>query len=183
MANEKVYGIGESKSAVEVPRKSDVYSKDETYSKTEVYPKTNTYSSAYLNAVFLKKEDGAPTNHASTFDEYGAGTTTKFGHVKLTTSLDAPSGNQDGIALAGSVGYALKMYIDSIAAPLQAAITALQAAITAVQIPVGGIAVLTEYYSDMSLVAQKMGYGTWLYHGSITAQTLSEPLFFYERER
>lgn len=183
MADEKVYGIAESKSKVEVPRKSDVYTKDETYSKTEVYPKVNTYSSAYINATFLKKEDGAPTSHASTFDEYGAGTTTKFGHCKLTTSLDAPSGNQDGIALAGSMGYTLKTYIDSITAPLQTAVAALQAAVAAVQIPVGGIASLSDYYSDMSVVAQKMGYGTWLYYGSITAAALPNALFFYKRER
>ena len=157
MASEKVFGIAESKSKVEVPRKSDVYTKDETYSKTEVYPKANTYSSSYINATFLKKEDGAPKNHAAGDSTYGLGTADSFGHCKLTSSLSAPSGDQDGIALAGSVGYLLKTYIDTQIAILQMQIH---------MIPIGGV-----YWSfnptSGSAIAQALGYGTWEYCGVV----------------
>lgn len=150
MADEKVYGIGESKSKVEVPRKSDVYNKSETYAKSEVYPKSETYSQSQTDINFLRKTDGAPKSHASTADTYGLGTLTNYGHCKLTTSLDAPSGNQDGTALAGSVGYALVQMIHSVAA--------------AAQIPVGGVH--WSFHADNN-VAQTLGYGVWEYCGFV----------------
>lgn len=156
MASEKVFGIAESKSKVEVPRKTDVYSKSETYSQNEVYRKTETYSSSQCNFLFLKKTDGAPKNHASGDSTYGLGTTDNFGHCKLTSSLSAPSGDQDGIALAGAVGYQLKTYIDTQLAILQMQIHV---------IPVGGV-----YWSfnPDGNPAQTLGYGTWEYCGNIS---------------
>lgn len=184
MAAEKVYGIAESKSAVEVPRKTEVYTKDETYPKSWVYNILETYSITEIRQKFLQKTDGAPKNHASADSTYGLGTANNFGHCKLTTSLDIPSGNQDGIALAGSMGYMLKTYIDNVVAPLQSAVAELQAALATVgQIPVGGVVAFTDYYSDVSVITEKMGYGTWLYQGSISGQTIPGSIFFYERER
>ena len=148
--SEKVYGIAKSKSKVEVPRKTDVYSKSETYSKSECYSKSETYSQSQADTNFLRKTDGAPKNHASTADTYGLGTLTNYGHCKLTTSLDAPSGNQDGVALAGSVGYMLVQMISSIAAALQ--------------IPVGGV--YWSFHADNN-VAQTLGYGVWEYCGIV----------------
>ena len=152
--SEKVYGIAESKSKVEVPRKTDVYDKSETYSKSECFSKIETYSQTQITSIFLKKSDGAPKNHASTANTYGLGTGTNFGHCKLTTSLDVPLGDQDGIALAGSVGYTLKQYIDNAVSVLQ----------SMCQIPVGGV------YWSFNLngnVAQTLGYGTWAYCGNV----------------
>ena len=162
---EKVYGIAESKSKVEVPRKTDVYSKSETYNKNECYSKSETYSQSQSDTNFLRKTDGAPKNHASTADTYGLGTLTNYGHCRLTTSLDAPSGNQDGIALAGSVGYTLVQMINSVAA--------------AARIPVGGV--YWSFHADNN-VAQTLGYGVWEYCGIInysakpSEQTESAPL-------
>lgn len=147
--SEKVYGIAESKSKVEVPRKSDVYTKDETYPKNRVYNTGETFSAAEVNQIFLSKEDGAPRNHASVADVYGLGTTAKFGHVKLTTSLGAPSGDQDGIALAGSAGYLLKQYIDNAIA-------------TASQLPVNAFVFANVKYTAEEFT-QLMGYGSWQY--------------------
>ena len=167
--SEKVYGIAESKSKVEVPRKSDVYSKEETYPKSRVYNTDETYSTAEVNQMFLTKADGAPRNHASVADVYGLGTTTKFGHVKLTTSLGAPSGDQDGIALAGSVGYQLKQYIDK--------------ETNICKIPVSGImASLTLVSNDA--FAQRMQYGAWTYLGKTSyadSESHSWDLFLYMR--
>jgi hypothetical protein len=143
---EKVYGIAESKSKVEVQRKADVYTKSETYNKNECYSKSETYSQSQTDINFLRKSEGAPKNHASTADTYGLGTLTNYGHCKLTTSLDAPSGNQDGIALAGSAGYTLVQMINSVAA--------------AAQIPVGGV--YWSFHADNN-VAQTLGYGVWEY--------------------
>ena len=148
--DEKVYGIAESKSKVEVPRKADVYSKSETYSKSEMYSKSETYSQSQTDTNFLRKADGAPKNHASSADTYGLGTLTNYGHCKLITSLDAPSGNQDGLALAGSVGYMLVQIINRVAA--------------AAQIPVGGV--YWSFHAD-SNVAQTLGYGVWEYCGIV----------------
>jgi hypothetical protein len=167
--SEKVYGIAESKSKVEVPRKSDVYSKEETYPKSQLYNTGETFSAEEVNERFLTKADGAPKNHATILDIYGLGTTNKFGHVKLTTSLSAPSGNQDGIAMAGSVGYQLKQYIDT--------------ETNICKIPVNGImASLTLVSNDA--FAQRMQYGTWTYLGKTSyadSGSHSWDLFLYMR--
>lgn len=160
MADEKVYGIAESKSKVEVPRKTDVYSKSETYSKNECYSKSETYSQSQVNTNFLRKTDGAPKSHASSTNEYGLGTANNFGHCKLTTSLEAPSGNQDGIALAGSMGYILKQTIDAAIANLHAYIdTAIE---NASRIPINAFVFSNTKYTAEEMT-ERMGYGTWTY--------------------
>lgn len=160
MADEKVYGIAESKSKVEVPRKTDVYSKSETYAKSEVYNKNETYSQSQTNTNFLRKTDGAPKSHASPTNEYGLGTINNFGHVKLTTSLEAPSGDQNGMALAGSMGYILKQTIDAAIADLHAYIDA--AVESASRLPLNAF-VFTNIKYTAEEMTEHMGYGTWVY--------------------
>lgn len=157
--SEKVYGIAESKSKVEVPRKTDVYVKSETYSKNEVYSKSETYSQSQTDNNFLRKSEGAPKNHASTANTYGLGTNTAYGHCKLVTDYTtAPTGDQDGKALAGSVGYALNQKIDSAEA-------ALRQEISGVQMPVGTVVWSAYHYASDAAFDAVMGYGNWVYRG------------------
>ena len=162
MADEKVYGIAESKSAVEVPRKSDVYTKSETYSKSEVYKKSETYNQSQADFNFLRKTDGAPKSHASTSETYGLGTNTAYGHCKLVTDYtSAPSGSQDGKALAGSAGYALNQKIDGTEAALRQEMNGLQ-------MPIGSVYWSESHYSSPSVIRTILGYGDWTYRGFVS---------------
>ena len=51
----------------------------------------------------------APTDHSSTADTYGLGTTAKYGHVKLTESFDADGA--DGLAASAKLTKQLYTYI------------------------------------------------------------------------
>ena len=154
MANEKVYGIGESKSKYEVYPKDETYNKSEVYSKSETWNKGMLYTKTECDAKYPMKQEVAPRNHAVSYTLYGAGTATNYGHVKLTTSTAPPTGDQDGIALAGSMGYTLKNYTDTMIA-------------TKAQIPAYGIVFFYGAFTPAQ-VAQMMGYGTWQHLGHMT---------------
>jgi hypothetical protein len=160
MANEKVYGIAESKSKVEVPRKSDVYSKAETYAKDETYSRGETYSKAQADAKFLTSATGAPKNHQTSLGTYGLGTAEMFGHCMLVNNFNAPSGNQDGKALSAAAGYALKQSFDTQLADLRAYIDA--AIESASRLPVSAF-VFTNTKYTIEEITELMGYGTWDY--------------------
>lgn len=157
---EKVYGIAESKSKVEVPRKTDVYSKSETYAKNETYSKAETYSRTQADAKFLTSATGAPKNHQSSLGTYGLGTAEMFGHCMLVNNFNAPSGNQDGKALSAAAGYALKQSFDTQLADLRAYIdTAIE---NASRIPVNAFIFSNTKYTSVEMT-ERMGYGTWDY--------------------
>ena len=160
MADEKVYGIGESKSKVEVPRKSDVYSKAETYAKNETYSKAETYSRTQADAKFLTSATGAPKNHQSSLGTYGLGTAEMFGHCMLVNTFNPPSGNQDGKALSAAAGYALKQSFDTQLANLRAYIDA--AIESASRLPLNAF-VFTNIKYTAEEMTEHMGYGTWVY--------------------
>ena len=160
LADEKVYGIAESKSKVEVPRKSDVYSKAETYAKNETYSKGETYSRTQADAKFLTSATGAPKNHQTSLGTYGLGTAEMFGHCMLVNDFNAPSGNQDGKALSAAAGYALKQSFDTQLVNLRAYIDA--AVENATRIPVGAF-VFFNYKYTAEEIAERMGYGAWDY--------------------
>lgn len=82
MAHNKVYGICESKCQVEV------YSKEQVDSMA------------------------CPKNHATTSTQYGIGSTSNFGHVKIKNDLNVPNGSMDDVALSGEMGYALSRRFD-----------------------------------------------------------------------
>jgi hypothetical protein len=160
MADEKVYGIAESKSKIEVPRKSDVYNKSETYAKNEVYPKSDVYSKSQSDSKFLTDVTGARKNHQSTLGTYGLGTAEMFGHCMLVNTFNPPTGNQDGKALSAAAGYALKQNIDTQVADLIAYInTAIE---NASRIPVNSFIFSNTKYTSVEMT-ERMGYGTWDY--------------------
>ena len=163
------YGIDDSKSRVEVFPATQVYKKSETYSKTETYAKSEVYNKTEADGKFLTQAAGAPKNHASSANTYGLGTSANYGHVKLTTSTAAPSGDQNGIALAGSMGYALNKKIDDIAVAMPF-------------IPFQGIVILNAYFRPEE-VAQMMGYGTWTYNGyiNVTDSVGSHSVYLFMR--
>lgn len=158
--SEKVYGIAESKSKVEVPRKSDVYSKSETYAKNETYSKAETYSRTQADAKFLTSATGAPKNHQTSLGTYGLGTAEMFGHCMLVNNFNAPSGNQDGKALSAAAGYALKQSFDTQLADLRAYIDA--AVESASRLPVNSFVFSNTKYTAEEMT-ELMGYGTWDY--------------------
>lgn len=158
--SEKVYGIAESKSKVEVSRKSDVYSKSETYAKNEVYNKNETYSKAQADGKFLTDATGAPKNHQTSLGTYGLGTTEMFGHCMLVNGFNAPTGNQDGKALSAAAGYALKQSVDTRLADL---LTYIDTAIeNASRLPLNAF-VFTNIKYTAEEMTEHMGYGTWAY--------------------
>ena len=164
--SEKVYGIGEdSKSAYEVPKAEDVYTKSETYSKSQTYAKWETMSEQEMRAALMWKNEGAFKRHASPTDTNGLGTESEYGHVKLVRSLSAPSGDQDGLALAASVGYLLKTYIDDAIAALQ-------------PVPVHGV-IQTDTQYEAAEIRTMYGYGTWAYMGVISLSGVY--VYFYKR--
>ena len=151
------YGIDESKSRIPVYPASQVYTKTEVYNKTETYNKSEVYNKTEADEKFLTQTAGAPKNHASTASTYGLGTSSNYGHVKLTTSTAAPSGDQSGLALAGSMGYTLKKYTDDSIAAIEFPL-----------IPVSGIYWSRDEKTE-SQISQLLGYGTWAYRGHVTA--------------
>lgn len=169
---ETVYGIGESKSKVQVYSTDETYNKNEAYSKDEVYNKNQTYNKLEATALFLKIQDGALKNHASANTSHGVGTSALYGHVKLTTSTDAPSGSMDGVALAGSMGYTLKQYTDTKAAELD----------RVAKLPVDSMVIFPTHL-DVSAVASAMGYGSWIYVGAaqVTTATSGTAYVYYFR--
>lgn len=144
------YGIDESKSRVEVFPATQVYKKTEVYNKSETYAKSEVYNKTEADGKFLTQAAGAPKNHASAANTYGLGTSANFGHVKLTTSTAPPSGDQNGIALAGSMGYTLKKYTDDAiaAAPHN-------------RLPVGAVIFMNGTRPTNAEMTALMGYGTW----------------------
>ena len=189
MADEKVYGIAESKSRVEVPRKSDTYDKSEVYTKSQTYSKAETYSKTESDILFYNHETGTPKNHQTSEPTYGLGTNLMFGHCMLVNSYDTPpTGNQDGKALSAAAGYALKQYIDAAVAQINATISQINTTVAAVnskaelaKVTIGECILFSEYYSNMDTFAQKIGYGKWVYVGSITSDNLPSPKFVYMR--
>jgi hypothetical protein len=161
------YGIDESKSRVEVFPATQVYKKTEVYNKTETYAKAEVYNRAEADGKFLTQAAGAPKNHASSSSTYGLGTSANFGHVKLTTSTAAPSGDQNGIALAGSMGYTLKKYTDDAiaAAPRD-------------RLPVGAVVGFKTGRND-SEVTLLMGYGSWNFWGAVQLNVTGETRYVY----
>lgn len=143
MAHNKVYGICENKCQVETMGKDEINS---------------------------KLDNKADTNHASTNSAYGLASSSKFGHVKLTTNTSqAPSGDiaGDGVALAGTVGYSLHMQIND--------------AKQAMQIPVNGIFLSVQSYENTSSIKDLLGYGTWDYFGSFSNTTQKITMHAYVR--
>lgn len=158
--SEKVYGIAESKSKVEVPRKSDVYGKSETYAKNETYSKSETYSRTQADAKFLTSATGAPKNHQTSLGTYGLGTAEMFGHCMLVNNFNPPTGNQDGKALSAAAGYALKQSFDTQLADL---LTYIDTAIeNASRLPVNSFVFSNTKYTAEEMT-ELMGYGTWDY--------------------
>lgn len=166
------YGIDESKSRVEVFSATQVYKKTEVYNKSETYAKSEVYNRTEADGKFLTQTAGAPKNHASSANTYGLGTSANYGHVKLTTSMAAPSGDQNGIALAGSMGYTLKKYTDDRVAEIPDA-----------RLPVGAFVIFRNSITETE-VAQKMGYGSWTYRGGMSTSfgpSGTITVYIYER--
>jgi hypothetical protein len=56
----------------------------------------------------------APTNHASTTAEYGKGSTSHFGHLKISDNYTSSAGNaNDGVAASSKAVFSLKQRIES----------------------------------------------------------------------
>ena len=61
----------------------------------------------YFDSLYAQK------NHQSSSTNYGLGTTSMYGHVKIINSLNQSS-NQNGLALSAYQGYVLKGLIDDL---------------------------------------------------------------------
>jgi hypothetical protein len=145
------YGIDKSKSRVEVFPATQVYKKSEVYNRSETYAKAEVYNRTEADGKLLTQAAGAPKNHASSSNTYGLGTSTNYGHVKLIASMAAPTGDTDGAALAGSMGYTLKKYTDD----------QIATRVSESQLPVGAVVFMNGTRPTNAEMTAFMGYGTW----------------------
>ena len=92
---------------------SDIESKFTDGSVTKVG--TTTVGSAtrgiyLLNGVPTQMDEAVPTSHASSTTEYGGGTSTMYGHIKLSDNYETSAGNA-----AQSIGASSKAVADAYA--------------------------------------------------------------------
>ena len=64
-----------------------------------------------------------PTNHASSTSQYGVGSATKYGHVKLSDTADSSLGSSSGTAATPAMVYAVKTAADAAASTANQALT------------------------------------------------------------
>lgn len=113
MSHDKIYGTCESKC------RHEVYSKevaDSTFLKTTTAP-----------------EYFALKNHASAGTAYGIGSSSQYGHVKITGALDVSPSMSTGTALAASAGKELLEDIQYISDQLTTRIIALEQRVRALE--------------------------------------------------
>lgn len=117
-----------------------------------------------LLEVLSEQSVVAPTNHADTTNKYGAGTTTKYGHLMLTNEGNVPtswSTPPTGKAVSGTDGYLIVERIkqnETDISSLQGAVLSLQ---EAVKVPVGST-IISEAPSETALPQYGYDYGTWV---------------------
>lgn len=92
MADEKVYGIAESKS------KAEVYSKENADGQFAAKTDLNNY---------------AIKNHATNQTTYGLGSSSQYGHVKI---VDDYSGSSSGLAFSAAAAKTLKSRVSTLEA-------------------------------------------------------------------
>ena len=91
----------------------------------EVLASLNTYKAATNDSITGLTNSKAPNDHSSTATTYGTGTSTKYGHVKLSDATDGTEGESDGVAATPSAVATVQAAVDvlSIDLALPAGIT------------------------------------------------------------
>lgn len=81
-----------------IPTNLNTTSKVIVSAVNEVLTALNAYKTSNDSAITGLTTSKAPTNHASTGTSYGTGTSTNYGHVKLSDSTSSDSGESSGVA-------------------------------------------------------------------------------------
>ena len=102
-----------------VPTSLNTTAKNIVNAINEVLASFNSYKTSNDAAVNGLGTSKAPNNHSSTATTYGTGTSTKYGHVKLSSATNGTEGESDGVAATPAA-----------VATVQAAVDALNTALT-----------------------------------------------------
>ena len=91
----------------------------------EVLASLNTYKTATNDSITGLTNSKAPTSHASTATTYGTGSSTNYGHVKLSDATDGTEGESDGVAATPAAVATVQAAVDdlNIALALPAGVT------------------------------------------------------------
>lgn len=81
-----------------VPTSLNTSSKQIVGAINEVLASFNSYKTTNDHAITGLGNSKAPNNHASTETTYGVGSSTNYGHVKLSDATDGTEGESDGVA-------------------------------------------------------------------------------------
>lgn len=84
----------------------------------EVLASLNTYKSSTNDSITGLTNSKAPTNHASTATTYGTGSSTKYGHVKLSDATDGTEGENDGVAATPAAVATVQATVDALSIDL-----------------------------------------------------------------
>lgn len=88
----------------------------------EVLASLNTYKTATNDSITGLTNSKAPTSHASSATTYGTGSSTNYGHVKLSDSTSSTSGVSGGIAATPAAVKAVNDSLSSNVSSLQSSI-------------------------------------------------------------
>lgn len=84
----------------------------------EVLASLNTYKSSTNDSITGLTNSKAPTNHASSDITYGTGSSTKYGHVKLSDATDGTEGESDGVAATPGAVATVQAAVDALSIDL-----------------------------------------------------------------
>lgn len=84
----------------------------------EVLASLNTYKSSTNDSITGLTNSKAPTNHASTATTYGTGSSTNYGHVKLSDATDGTEGESDGVAATPAAVATVQATVDALSIDL-----------------------------------------------------------------
>lgn len=84
----------------------------------EVLAALNTYKTATNDSITGLTNSKAPNNHASTDTKYGTGSSTNYGHVKLSDATDGTEGEGDGVAATPAAVATVQAAVDDLSTAL-----------------------------------------------------------------
>ena len=80
----------------------------------EVLASLNAYKTATNDSITGLTNSKAPNDHSSTATTYGTGTSTKYGHVKLSDATNGTEGESDGVAATPAAVATVQAAVDTL---------------------------------------------------------------------
>lgn len=138
-----------------------------TYGWQRNKSKSDVYSKEEADEQFAAKTDldrYARKSHASTSTDYGVGSETSYGHLRISDNSNAP-----GVAFSGKAGQQLKARVENDENTITQLAMTVNTLNNRVYVAVGNIAISSET-REANFFANVMKYGTWQYVGDVKGQ-------------